>query len=173
MTCIVGIADGSNVYMGGDRGASDEHTIVSIAQPKVKVNGLWIHGYSGSLGNGQLLDFINFPATLKKTDDPYKIIKFDIVPQIKALMESHGSIKDDDATDYLIGCKGRLFELSSEDWGVAEVEQISIGSGNNYALGSLYSTIEIDNPIVRITIALNAAITYSPTCQGPCDVLYI
>ena len=172
MTCIVGIADGKNVYMGGDRGASDGHCIVSISQSKVSVNGQWIHGYSGSLGNGQLLDFIDFPA-LKRGDDPYKIIKFDIVPQIRALMESHGSDKDDNATDYLIGCKGRLFELSSEDWGVAEVEEVAIGSGGSYAMGSLFSTTEIDNPIVRATIALNAAITYSPTCQGPCDVLYI
>lgn len=173
MTCIVGISDGETVYIGGDRGASDDTCIITLAQPKVKVNGDWIYGYSGSLGNGQLLDFINYPA-LKKTDDPYKIIKFDIVSQLKDLYESHGSDKDDNATDYLIGIKGRLFELSSEDWGVAEVQESSIGSGGNFALGSLYTSKELeDNPIVRITFALNAAITYSPTCQGPIDILYV
>lgn len=172
MTCIVGISDGKSVYMGGDRGASDESSIISLSQSKVIVKGDWIYGYSGSLGNGQLLDFVDFPATLKKTDDVYKIIRIDIVPQLKELFESHGSNKDDDATDYLIGCKGRLFELSSEDWGVAEVSEVAIGSGGNFALGSLFSTSDIDNPIVRITIALNAATTYSPTCQGPFDILY-
>lgn len=173
MTCIVGISDGKSVYIGGDRGASDDSCIISIAQSKVIVKGEWIYGYSGSLGNGQLFDFINFPATIKKTDDVYKIIRFDIVPQLKELFETHGSTKDDDATDYLIGIRGRLFELSSEDWGVAEVKETAIGSGGNFALGSLYSTQEIENPIVRATIALNAATTYSPTCQGPFDILYV
>jgi len=173
MTCVVGITDGTNVYVGADRGASDDSTIVSIAQPKVKVNGEWIYGYSGSIGNGQLLDFITFPA-LKKADDPYKIIKFDIVSQLKALYESHGSDKDDNTTDYLIGIRGRLFELSSEDWGVTEVAEVAIGSGGNFALGSLYTTKDMeDNPIIRITFALNAAITYSPTCQGPTDIEYV
>lgn len=173
MTCIVGISDGETVYIGGDRGASDESCIITLSQPKVKTNGEWIYAYSGSLGNGQLLDFINYPA-LKKTDDVYKIVRFDIVSQLKDLYESHGSEKDDNATDYLIGIRGRLFELSSEDWGVAEVQETSIGSGGNFALGSLYTSKELeDNPIVRITLALNAAITYSPTCQGPTDILYV
>ena len=173
MTCIVGISDGKNVYIGGDRGASDDSAIISIAQSKVIVNGDWIYGYSGSLGNGQLFDFLNFPATIKKTDDVYKIIRFNLVPQLKELFETHGSTKDDDATDYLIGVKGRLFELSSEDWGVAEVKETAIGSGGNFALGSLFSTQDIENPIVRVTIALNAATTYSPTCQGPLDIFYV
>jgi ATP-dependent protease HslVU (ClpYQ) peptidase subunit len=173
VTCIVGIADGDSVYMGGDRGASDDSSIISLSQSKVIVNGEWIYGYSGSLGNGQLLDFITFPA-LKKADDPYKILRFEIVPLIKDLYESHGSDKDDNATDYLIGVRGRLFELSSEDWGVAEVEEVAIGSGGNFALGSLYTSKDtIDNPIIRITYALNAAITYSPTCQLPIDIKYI
>ena len=144
MTCIVGVTDGKTVYMGGDRGASDDSSIISLAQPKVKVNGDWIYGYSGSLGNGQLLDFINYPA-IKKTDDVYKIVRFDIVSQLKDLYESHGSDKDDNVTDYLIGVKGRLFELSSEDWGVAEVEEVAIGSGGNFALGSLYTSKNIED----------------------------
>lgn len=172
MTCIVGISDGKTVYIGGDRGASDDSSIISLSQPKVKVNSGWIYGYSGSLGNGQLLDFITYPA-IKKTDDVYKIVRMDIVTQLKDLYESHGSDKDDNVTDYLIGVKGRLFELSSEDWGVAEVSEVAIGSGGNFALGSLFSTSDIDNPMVRITIALNAATTYSPTCQGPFDILYV
>ena len=172
MTCIVGISDGNTVYIGGDRGASDDSSIISLAQPKVKVKGDWIYGYSGSLGNGQLFDLIDLPP-VADDEDPFKIIRLDIVEELKSLIDSHGSDKEDNVTDYLIGCKGRLFELSSEDWGVVEVSEVAIGSGGNFALGSLYSTKDNTNPIVRITIALNAAITYSPTCQGPIDVIYI
>lgn len=172
MTCVVGIAHEGVVYIGGDRGASDSDSIISLAQPKVKSQGEWLYGYAGSLGNGQLLDNISFPV-LKKGDDPYKVIRFDIMPLIKSLIESHGSDKDDNATDYLIGVKGRLFELSTEDWGLVEINEVAIGSGGSFALGSLYTTssFEVALPMYRIEQALNAAIHYSPTCQGPIDIL--
>lgn len=174
MTCVVGIANEGNVYIGADRGASDNDSIISLGRPKVCKQGNWLYGFAGSLGNGQLLDNITFPV-LKKTDDPYKIIRFDIMPLIKNLIESHGSDKDDNATDYLIGTKGRLFELSTEDWGLVEIDEVAIGSGGSFALGSLYTTslFEAATPYYRIEQALNAAITYSPTCQGPIDILYL
>ena len=174
MTCIVAIAHEDKVYIGGERGASDDSTIVSLAQPKVKVKGDWIYGYAGSLGNGQLFDLLDLPA-VGEDDDPYRIIRIDIVEDLKSIIESYGSDKDENATDFLIGCKGRLFEMSTEDWGVVEVSEVAIGSGGSYALGSLHTTsqFEVATPYYRIEQALNAAITYSPTCQGPIDILYI
>lgn len=173
MTVIVGITDGNKVYIGGDRGASDDSSIVSISQPKVKVKGSWIYGYSGSLGNGQLFDLIDLPP-VGEDEDPFKILRLDIVEELKSIMESHGSDKEDYATDFLIGCKGRLFELSSMDWGVLEVSEVAVGSGGNFAMGSLYTTYSMNIPITeRIGYALGAAITYSPTCQGPIDILSI
>ena len=35
MTCIVGISDGSNVYIGGERGSSDGTSILPLTRPKV------------------------------------------------------------------------------------------------------------------------------------------
>jgi ATP-dependent protease HslVU (ClpYQ) peptidase subunit len=173
MTCIVGIAKDGVVYMGGDRGASDDVTIVSISQPKVKVKGSWIYGYSGSLGNGQLFDLIDLPP-VSKDEDPFRILRLDIVEELKSIIESHGSDKEDNATDFLIGCNGRLFEMSTSDWGVLEVSEVAVGSGGNFALGSLHTTHNLPIPIEdRIKLSLAAAITYSPTCQGPVDVLSI
>ena len=42
MTIIVGITDGTKVYIGGDRGASDGVTILSLSRPKVYINNNWI-----------------------------------------------------------------------------------------------------------------------------------
>jgi len=97
----------------------------------------------------------------------------DIVDQFKSIMDSQGiSITEDNDTDILIGCRGRLFEFSPADWSVAEVLETAIGSGGNFALGSLYTSSIYNIPIVeRIEYALKAAITYSPSCQGPIDVL--
>jgi ATP-dependent protease HslVU (ClpYQ) peptidase subunit len=173
MTCIVGIADGDSVYIGGDRGISDNDTILKMSRPKVTQHGDFLIGYSGSLGVGQLMEFITYPK-VTKTMDIYKTIRIDIVEQIKALYESHGRDIEDNATDWLIGCKGRLFEFSSSDWGVAELEEDSIGTGSTFALGSLYTSKHIEyTPIERINYALNAAIELSPTCSLPVDILYI
>ena len=169
MTCIAGLVDNNIIYIGGDRGISDDSSIMSMLQPKVIIKGDWIYGYAGSLGNGQLFDFIDLPD-VKKKDDVYKILRMDVVENYKSILDTHGSSKDDDSTDFIIGCLGRLFEFNTDDWGVAEITEVAIGSGGNFALGSLYSTIGND-PIERIGLALGAAITYSPTCQGPIDIL--
>jgi len=169
VTCIAGIVDNNIIYIGGDRGISDDSSIMSMLQPKVIIKGDWIYGYAGSLGNGQLFDFIDLPD-VKNAEDVYKILRMDVVENYKSILDTHGSSKDDDSTDFIIGCMGRLFEFNTDDWGVAEITEVSIGSGGNFALGSLYSTIGND-PIERIGLAIGAAITYSPTCQGPIDIL--
>ncbi len=169
MTCIAGLVDDNIIYIGGDRGISDDSSIMSMLQPKVIIKGDWIYGYAGSLGNGQLFNFIDLPD-VKNKEDVYKILRMDIVENYKSILDTHGSSKDDDSTDFIIGCMGRLFEFNTDDWGVAEITEVSIGSGGNFALGSLYSTIGSD-PLERIGLAIGSAITYSPTCQGPIDIL--
>ena len=171
MTCIAAIVERNVIYMGGERAVSDDTSMMSMVQPKVSIRGEWIYGYAGSLGNGQLFDFVDLPV-LKKNDDIYGVLRMDIVDSYKSILDTHGSIKDDNETDFIIGCRGRLFEFNTGDWGVAEVTECSIGSGGSFALGSLYTSIDKD-PMDRIEIALLSAIAYSPTCQGPIDILSI
>lgn len=173
MTCIVGIASEDKVYIGSDRGASDGESIISLAKPKVYIRGDWIFAYSGSLGTGQLMQCITIPDI--DDQDPFIVLRLDIVEALKNAMESFGTPDNEHASDFLIGAKGRLFELSTSDWGVAEVEESALGSGGAFALGSLHTTKQfpVATPTYRIEQALNAAITCSPTCQGPIDILYL
>lgn len=168
MTCIVGITHENSTYIGGDRSASDESSLLSIKNPKVEVKGNWIYGYAGTIGIGQLLSFIDLPP---EVDDPYIYIRLHIVEKLKDAMESFTNPSDIHDTSWLIGYKDRLFEMSSQDWGVVEVDASAIGSGSQYALGSLYTSIE-RHPVERIGFALGAAIMYSPHCQGPVDILF-
>lgn len=173
MTILVGITDGKNVYIGADRAASDEQTIITMCRPKVGVQGKWIYAYAGSVGTGQLIEFVNFPAIDKKAD-VYKILRLDIVKQLKNLVSDNGDDDDDNGAEFLIGANGRLFEFSSSDWGVVEVTETCAGSGNQISLGSLYTTYTLDISIEdRIKVALESAIEYSPTCQGPVDILFV
>ena len=168
MTCIVGISDGTHVYIGGDRGISDNETILSMSRPKIGVRGDWIYGYAGDLGIGQSIEVIDLPI-VEDNDDPYMLIVNELIYTLHERIDRLIS-NDGPQADFLIGCKGRLFELNTEAWGVAEVQETSIGSGSQFSLGSLYSTIGKD-PIDRIGLSLGAAITYSTSCQGPIDIL--
>jgi ATP-dependent protease HslVU (ClpYQ) peptidase subunit len=175
MTCIVGIAKDNVVYIGGDRGASDGSAIVSLASPKVYIRDEWIFGYAGSMGIGQIMQIINIPI-LSEDEDPFMVLRMDMVDAFKSMMDIQGiSITEDSDTDFLIGIRGRLFEFSPSDWSVAEIHETAIGSGGNFALGSLHTTSQYEaaSPIYRIDASINAAITYSPTCQGPIDILSI
>ena len=167
MTCIVGITNGYQVYMGGERAASDGDSIISLASPKVEERNGWVYGYAGTIGIGQLMSLISLPA---EVDDIYTYIRLSIVEDIKKAIDAFSHTPENPDTTWLIGKNGRLFELNAEDWGVIEIYESAIGGGSQYALGSLYTSID-KTPIERITLALQSAITYSPTCQGPWDIV--
>ena len=169
MTCIVGIVKDNTIYMGGDRSASDEVSIISMVNPKVYVRDEWIYGYAGTIGIGQLMNYIDLPSP---EGDIEKIIRLDICEKLKSAIDSFARDVENEETGFVIGARGRLFEFNISDWGVIEITESSIGSGSQIALGSLYTSIHL-SPIERIQLSLDAAITYSPSCQGPTDIICI
>ena len=170
MTCIVGLVDEGIVYIGGDRGASDGTSIVSMSQSKVGINEHIVYGYCGTIGIGQMIEFISLPPC--KDEDPYAYIRLILVEELKNAIESFSREGTEHDTTWLIGCQGHLYELSSQDWSVMEIQSTAVGSGGNFALGSIYTSIDKE-PIDRLGLALGAAITYSPNCQGPIDIIYM
>ena len=85
MTCIVGIAKDGMVYIGGERGASDGSSIVSLDTPKIYIRGEWIFGYAGSMGIGQIMQIIDIPI-LEDDDDPFMVLRIDIVDLFKSMV---------------------------------------------------------------------------------------
>ena len=174
MTCIVGIVDNDIVYIGGDRGISNNDNILSLCRPKVAKNGEYIIGYAGSQGVGQLAHIMTTPVIGK---DIEKTLRTSFIKSLKTIIEEFGPsnlTESENHTDFLVGCKGRLFEISTNDWSVSELEYSAVGSGSNIALGSIYTTSLYDLSIKeRVQIALDSAIALSPTCQSPIDILYI
>jgi ATP-dependent protease HslVU (ClpYQ) peptidase subunit len=169
VTCIVGIAHEGVVYIGGDRGASDTYAILPLTRPKIKMCGEYLIGYSGSMGIGELAHYIDLPPIGKSIE---KTLRTLFVKSLKTAIEEYGNAShlEDNSTDWLIGVNGRLFEISSEDWSVAEYKESSIGSGNSIALGSLYTTRNWKDQEKRIRYALDAAVEISPSCLGPIDI---
>ena len=172
MTCIVGISDGSNVYIGGERGSSDGSSILPLTRPKVKRCGDYLIGYAGSQGIGELAHFIKLPEV---TRDIEKTLRTTFISTIKDAIETYGNAShlEDNSTDWLVGVNGRLFEISSEDWHISEFEYSAIGTGGPIALGSLHTSRNWKDNEKRIRYALQAAVDISPTCLDPIDIYTI
>ena len=167
MTIIVGISNSSNVYIGADRSVSDNEVILTLARPKVFINNNWLIGYAGTIGTGQLMEFLNLPPY---PDDPYKVLRMEISEQLKDVL-GNTSVTEDNTVDFLVGYGNKLFEFNTSDWSVMEVQETAVGSGASISLGSLYTSRTYIDANTRVQVALNAAIEYSPTCKGPIDIL--
>ena len=93
---------------------------------------------------------------------------------MRSAIDLYGSHDPEHSSEFIIGTQGRLFELSTADWSVAEVNETALGSGSPFALGSLYTTKDFPaTHEFRINMAIEAAITYSPSCQGWVDILNV
>jgi hypothetical protein len=171
MTVIVGVSHQGKVYMGGDRGMSDKEFIGSILSPKVRKVGPLIIGYSASQGTGQLAHLANYSLPNEDNLEAWLRMEFCDAYQKAADLFKIDVNTEDNGADLLVGVYGRLFEVTTQDWSVSEYSEIATGSGFSYAMGSLYSTREWDNPRQRIKEALQAAIRYSPSCNKPMDIV--
>ena len=160
MTVIAGIKTSKSVFLMGDRGASDGSSIVSLTTPK-----LWrqaeniICGYAGSGGVGQMVQYMNWPV-LDKKDVP-AWMRTHLVPSIVSEKEKRVTKEGDDAA-LLIGIKTskktHLFEMDTSDYAVWEFDYTAIGSGGQFALGSLFTTQkEKGSEKERLTLAVDAA----------------
>jgi hypothetical protein len=174
MTIVIGLIDNGIVYMGSDRAMSDEYSISSPITPKIKKNGQFLIGYASSRGSGQLAHYIDFPNVVKKDVD--KFMRTDFIITLKKFIDQYGlDISDNDkaAADFLVGIHGRLFELSTNDWQVNEYDKYTaIGSGSQFAIGSLDTSYTWKDPIKKIKTALDTAIKNSPQCDYPIDILH-
>jgi ATP-dependent protease HslVU (ClpYQ) peptidase subunit len=174
MTIVIGLIDNGIVYMGSDRAMSDEYSISSPITPKIKKNGQFLIGYASSRGSGQVAHYIDFPNVLKKDVDKY--MRTDFILTLKKAIEPFGiDISDVDkaAADFLVGVHGRLFNISTNDWQVNEYDKyIAIGSGSQFATGSLDTSYTWKDPNKKITKALESAIKNSPQCIYPIDILH-
>jgi ATP-dependent protease HslVU (ClpYQ) peptidase subunit len=171
MTCIAAVSYENTVYMAGERGNSDEHCILSSIDKKIIKKGEYLIGYSGNTGMGQAVQY-GFTPPVYGSKDINKFMVSKFVPTLRKFYEEEKISmpeKDDDHASFIIGLSGCIFEIDTSDFQVGQYEDLAIGSGSHYALGSLYSTRHLRDPKKRLRMALESSILYSPSCQGPID----
>jgi 20S proteasome alpha/beta subunit len=169
VTCIVAIKTKDAIYMGGDSAGSNFYNTRSRLDPKVFKNGDFVIGYTSSFRMGQILRHGIELTVPKCNPDEYMFsLCNDLVTKLSDL--KFAKLSENIATGgiFIIGWKNHLYEVASDFQYIKHRDNYTaIGSGDVYALGSLFSTQDIDDPIKRITIALDAAVKFSPTVSKP------
>lgn len=75
MTCIVGLVDQGNVWIGGDSAGVGGYDLMLRADQKVFRNGDFLMGFTSSFRMGQLLRYKLSPPKLHSDDDIYPAIQ--------------------------------------------------------------------------------------------------
>lgn len=168
MSTVVGIVDNTGVYIGADSLASTEDGDArSIKCKKIFRTGDYLIGFIGSVRGGQVL----YPNYFKPPKDimgmPDAILKQCTEKGCLLTGEQSQSMH---GCNYLIGFKGKLYEILV-DFQMTEVDDYAaIGSGSYYAFGSLHTTNKMREeftPQMRIELALEAAEEFSTGTRRP------
>ena len=180
MTCIVGMRDKSSVIIGGDSLASNAFYKTARGDSKVFCKDGYVVGFSSSYRMGQLLAHtMDFPVP-PETSNEKELLGFmvsDFIEKVRDCFDKGGFLKKENEVieggSFIIGVNGCLFSVI-DDFQV-EIPSIGFaacGSGSDYALGSMYSTIDMKlSPAERIELALKASEKFSTRVGGPFIVM--
>jgi len=173
MTCIVGLVDKGDVYIGGDSAGVAGLSLSIRADEKVFGNGPFIMGFTSSFRMGQLLRYKFSPPaqTVHQNDMEYMVTSF--IDACRHCFQNNG-FGDKEATvggSFLVGYKGKLYTVESDyQVGIPATTFDAVGCGTDLALGAMYATENL-SPEERINIALSAASTFSAGVAPPFVIL--
>lgn len=176
MTCIAIVRDEINnkIFMAGDRGASDDGTILALSSPKVWKLGPYLIGYAGSM-DGERIRY-NFNPYVPDIKDTDKFMQTKFIKQLRAFYNDFwvDTSKEGDL-GLIIAVRGNIYEHSSADMSLSKytLPYLAMGSGAEYAYGYMNATEKTRDARKRVVGAVNSAIKFSPSCMGPVDVVSV
>ena len=171
-TCIIAIKDGNKIIIAGDSaGVNNNWDIVTRKDPKVFSNGEFVIGYTSSFRMGQLLRFAFVPPKIKEHQDEYEYMCTSFIDAVRETFKNKGYSKIDNNVEsggfFIAGFRGCIYHIEGDfQVGEPSYNYFATGCGANYALGSLYSTVEMDID-TRIKKALDAAAEFSAGVRAP------
>ncbi len=172
MSCVVGITDGEQVWLGADSAGVAGYQLRVRRDRKIFRRDGFLFGFAGSFRMGQLLKYnLELPARPSDTDiETY--LHTDLIDAIRIAFFQGGftqSAMGQELADgfFLMGYDGKLYCVQC-DFQIEETDDsfMAIGCGSEAALGSLYTTQERD-PEERIRLALEAAERFSAGVRRP------
>lgn len=188
MTCIVALSVGNKVYLGGDAAASDEKSglILQTTDAKVFKIGQYGIGFTDSFRMGQILQYSWKPPVYNPTKGFKNLDKFmrtRFVQSVKECYQEHGygkfgsNTEDGDEGGIIIIAvqgTGRIY-IMDVDFHISQidVDYLAEGSGQQVALGSLFSTSTIKTPRKRVRLALEASAKFIMSVRGPFTIIEV
>lgn len=175
MTAIAAIVEEGAIWMGADTVGTTPDCAVTYGESKVFVRDDMIFGCAGSSRASQLLRFSLKIPDQDEDDVEYLVTRF--VPALRGCFEINGYEMNQDGqtlqgSEFIIGFNGQIYELDGE-YAVTPVgyDFYAAGSGFSVVMGSLFTTDGEDYSAKdRITLALQAATEFVPSCRGPYTV---
>jgi len=175
MTCIVGMVENGKAYIGADSAAVSNSTVRALKQPKVFRRGPFVIGYTSSFRMGQLLQyFLDVPEQEDGvSDEEYMVTVF--AEAVRECLKEHGYLKVENNREeigtFLVGYRGGLYGVASDLQATQTLDGMTAcGSGEEYALGALYTLKGLDAE-ERILVALTAASYFDSNVAPPFAVM--
>ncbi len=193
MTCIVAMADGQNVIMGGDSAGVNGRDLYLRADAKVFRKGEYVIGFTTSFRMGQILRYETalpeLPQDLE-SEDLERFFVTGFIPAVRRSFEQHGFAKtarfsspdkpglSEDGQvvggTFLVGVAGQIYEIHGDyQVGRSATPYSAVGAGAMVALGALRALVEMEGLSVRdrVTRALETAEAYNAGVRGPFQIV--
>lgn len=144
MTCIVGLVEDGDVWIGGDSAGAAGHYLVNRVDPKVFRVGELLIGFTNSFRMGQALMFGWTPPKLGPNEDVFAWMCTEFINSVRSRFADAGFRKTENGVEsggtFLVGVRGRLFEIE-DDFQVGEQRHpySAIGCGADIAKGALHT----------------------------------
>jgi|MDTA01.1.fsa_nt_gb ATP-dependent protease HslVU (ClpYQ) peptidase subunit len=171
MTCIVGLAHGGKVYMGGDSASVQGWTRRQTALKKVFRRGPFLIGYTSSFRMGQLLEHHLDVPKQKATESDMSYMVTGFIESTRKLLKEKGFTKVESNAEsggqFLVGYRGSLYTIHRDfQVGQAADGLDAVGSGREYALGAMQALSKLP-PARRIKKALEITAYFNAAVAPP------
>jgi ATP-dependent protease HslVU (ClpYQ) peptidase subunit len=166
MTAIVSIEHGGRAHLAGDSAVTLDETRVLQRAPKVFRRGPLVVGCAG------LTAWESMWRKLEFVRQPGRDVEAWVMGELaETLVKAIGpaGVDDKDECAALVGIAGRVYYVEGDGhpWRPAQ-SYCAIGSGADYALGSLHTTARRKLlPRYRLTLALQAAAAHCTSVAPP------
>ena len=167
------VCDQGKVWIGGDSAGVSGWDVTIRADSKVFKNGEFLFGFTTSFRMGQLIQYAFQPPKQMEDQDVFAYMCTTFVDALRSCFKAGGFAKRDSEVEsagtFLVGYRGRLFEISG-DYQVGESVDgyLSCGCGREYASGAMFATKDLAlSPEERLVLALRAAEHHSAAIRGP------
>lgn len=181
MTCVVGVIGNDGIYLGSDSSSNSDNLIMPMTETKIFKKGPFSIGYSGSLRVAQVVRYKMRTPTInqdKLKKDPIKYLSTSFINAMRKSLKRDGASREiysqeENENDFVVAFDDRLFLIDSH-YSVCESDGnfIAIGSGMEYALGSLHTSRNSD-PEDRVKWALDSANQFCPTVMPPYYIIKV